>query len=76
MSLLVIPDSYAAWRHCVEVECGLSLHQAYIEQRIAALNDHNDHHTQQFVRCWGEPLRQQVLQWFAQAHAERADGRA
>jgi hypothetical protein len=76
MSALIIPDSYAAWRHCIEIECGLSLQQAYIEQRIAALTDHTDHHTQQFVRRWGEPLRQQVLQWFAQARAELVDGRA
>lgn len=75
MSSSVIPRNYAAWRHCIEVECGLRLHRAYIAQRIAALNDRNDHHTQQFVRCWGEPHRQQVLQWFAQAQAECADDR-
>ncbi|WP_295843840.1 hypothetical protein ACM9XD_16410 [Xanthomonas sacchari] len=76
MSSSIIPDSYAAWRHCIEVDCGLRLEPAYIAQRIAALNDLTDHHTQQFVRCWGEPHRQQVLQWFAQAQAAFADGRA
>lgn len=70
----LIPDSYAAWRHCIEVECGLVLHLDYIAQRIAALQDAHDHHTQQFIRCWGEAHRRQVLDWFAQARAELAGG--
>jgi len=63
----IIPDSYQAWRHCIEVECRLQLTPAYIQARIAALNNPHDFHTQQFVRCWGEEHRQQVLGWFQQA---------
>jgi len=35
--------------------------------RIDALENPGDFHTQQFVRCWGEAHRQQVLGWFRQA---------
>lgn len=67
----IVPDSYEAWRHCIEVDCGLSLDAAYIRQRIAALEDPGDHHTQQFVRRWGEPHRQRVVAWFRRARDER-----
>jgi len=63
----IIPDSYQAWRHCIEVECGLHLTPDYIQQRISALDNPADFHTQQFVRRWGEAHRQQVLGWFRQA---------
>jgi len=63
----IIPRTYEAWRHCIEVECGLRLTPDYIRQRIAALENPQDFHTQQFVRCWGEAHRVQVLDWFRQA---------
>jgi len=63
----IIPDSYQAWRHCIEVECRLNLSADYIRERIAALENPRDFHTQQFVSLWGEAHRQQVLIWFRQA---------
>jgi len=63
----IIPNSYQAWRHCIEVECQLRLTPDYIQSRIAALDNLADFHTQQFVRRWGEAHRQQVLGWFRQA---------
>ena len=66
----LVPATYAAWRHCIEVECGLRLEAGYIRQRIAALEDAADHHTQQLVRRWGEPHRQRVVAWFQRARDE------
>lgn len=66
----IVPDSYAAWRHCIEVDCGLLLGADYIRQRIAALEDTGDYHTQQFVRRWGEPHLQLVTGWFRRARDE------
>lgn len=66
----IVPDSYAAWRRCIEVDCGIRLDADYIAQRIASLEDPRDFHTQQFVRRWGEPHRQRVAAWFRQAQSE------
>ncbi|MFT3763334.1 MAG: hypothetical protein QM761_12180 [Pseudoxanthomonas sp.] len=66
----IIPDSYVAWRRCIEIDCGMRLDADYIAQRIEALEDIRDYHTQQFVRRWGEPHRQRVVAWFRRAQDE------
>lgn len=66
----IVPESYAAWRHCIEVDCGLRLDIDYVNQRIAALANAADFQTQQFVRCWGEAHRQRVIGWFRRARDE------
>ncbi len=66
----IVPDCYVAWRHCIEVDCRVPLEPAYIEQRLIALQDIADFHTQQFVRRWGEAHRQQVMAWFRQAASD------
>lgn len=63
----IVPNHYAAWRHCIEVECGLPLEAGYIRQRIAALENLEDFHTRQFVQRWGEDHRRRVVGWFRQA---------
>jgi len=67
-----IPGTYADWKHCITVVCGLELSREYIEARIQALNDMNDHMTARYVTLYGEAQRQQTLQWFAQAREELA----
>ncbi|MBS7455769.1 hypothetical protein [Coralloluteibacterium stylophorae] len=68
----IVPDSYEAWRHCVQVDCGLRLDGDYVQRRIAALEDPRDFHTQQLVQRWGDPHRQRVVGWFRRALAESA----
>lgn len=63
----IIPQSYEAWHHCITVECGLELTADYVSDRIASLQDERDHHTQQFVKCYGRSHRDKVLAWFFQA---------
>lgn len=70
MSDTVVPDSYAAWKHCIEVDCGLRLDIDYVRRRIAALENLEDVHTQQFTRRWGDLHRQQIVGWFRQAEEE------
>lgn len=67
MSTPIIPDSYATWRHCIEVECRIPLTLDYVRQRIAALDNPADFHTCQFVARWGEAHRQKVVAWFRQS---------
>ncbi|MBB4758538.1 hypothetical protein XarjCFBP7653_05250 [Xanthomonas arboricola] len=63
----VIPDSYTAWRHCIEVDCGQPLTASFIARRLASLHDLGDHHTQQFLRRWGQAHLEQAIEWFERA---------
>lgn len=65
-----VPQDYDAWRHCIEVDCGIQLTAPWIEQRIAALNDERDHHTRRFVELWGPAHHERVLGWLGQALKE------
>ncbi|MCC8559905.1 hypothetical protein [Xanthomonas vesicatoria] len=66
----IVPDSYIAWRHCIEVDCAQPLSAPFIAQRLASLHDLNDHHTQQFLRCWGKPHHRRVIGWLEHAQNE------
>lgn len=68
----MIPDSYSAWRHCIEVDCGLPLTAAFIHERLEALGDPRDFRTEQFVRHYGAAHLARVQAWFAQAQRELA----
>lgn len=72
MTTSAIPSNFAEWRHCITVECGISLTPSYIEKRIQALQSEKDEHTRQFVRLYGEQYKQQVVAWFERAKAEAA----
>ncbi|AAF84896.1 hypothetical protein XF_2097 [Xylella fastidiosa 9a5c] len=63
----LIPNTYEAWRHCIEHRCNIPLTHTYIEERLAALRDPNNFHTQQFIRCWGETHLRQITHWFTLA---------
>jgi hypothetical protein len=64
-----LPDSYQAWRHCIEVDCGQLLTRGYIQQRLAALSNPHDAQTAAFAAKYGETYLKQVVQWFEQALA-------
>ncbi|WP_115540169.1 hypothetical protein [Xanthomonas campestris] len=64
------PRHYADWRHCIEVDCNQLLTRDFIAQRLTNLRDPHDHHTQQFLRRWGQPHHQQVIHWFECARME------
>ncbi|MEN0040454.1 MAG: hypothetical protein AAF764_03860 [Pseudomonadota bacterium] len=64
--------TYEQWEHCITVECGLELTPDYVEQRIAALQDKSDFHTQKFVKTWGEKHRATVLARFQEAQQKLA----
>jgi hypothetical protein len=66
----MIPDSYPAWRHCIEMDCGIPLTATFIRERIAALDDLGDFRTEQFVRLYGQAHLNRVRDWFAQALGE------
>ena len=63
-------STYEDWKHCITVECRLSLNPEFITERLDALKDPGDHHTQKFVQEWGQAHLNQVIQWFESAQAE------
>ncbi|WP_311240475.1 MULTISPECIES: hypothetical protein [unclassified Xanthomonas] len=65
-----LPDSYSAWRHCIEIACAQPLTPVFIAQRLIELRDTANHHTQQFLRLWGLAHYRQVIEWFERAGSE------
>ena len=62
--------TYDDWKHCITVLCRIPLTLAYVEQRLAALRDPADQHTQKFIATWGEAHLAKVIGWFEQAERE------
>ena len=67
MSAGIVPASFAEWRRCIEVDCGIELTPAFIAARRRALADARDPHTRRFVEHWGEAHRRRVLAWLDEA---------
>ena len=61
---------YNDWKHCITVKCGIPLTAGYVTQRITALNNARDHHTQKFRETWGDEYLNQVIGWFETAKSE------
>ncbi|MEM9600930.1 MAG: hypothetical protein AAF926_07900 [Pseudomonadota bacterium] len=68
----IVPKTYEDWERCITVDCGIPLTADYVADRIQALQDDADYHTQKFVRQWGETHRQKTLSWFQQAATKLA----
>ncbi|MBN3846548.1 MULTISPECIES: hypothetical protein [Burkholderiaceae] len=62
-----IPQTFDAWQHCIEHECGIPLMPGFIRERLAVLGDADHAETHRFVRLYGETRRQRVLDWFSRA---------
>lgn len=67
---MVIPKTYAQWRHCITVDCGLALTVAFIEQRLAAWLAEESEEVQRFRRLYGDAHWLAVVAWFEQAQQE------
>ena len=63
----IIPSNYEEWHHCITEVCGIPLTEPYIEERIQALNNFNDHMTASFVRLYGDTQRIKTIGWFEKA---------
>ncbi|SDV03973.1 hypothetical protein SAMN05216202_3581 [Pseudomonas mucidolens] len=56
-----IPDSYATWRHCITVECGIPLTVEFIQRRLAVLTHTKEYETQRLAEVYGVRHGQTVL---------------
>ncbi len=66
----MIPQTFEQWRHCIVVDCGLALSQAYVSERIAAWRDDGSAETVRFRRLYGDEHWRSVLGWFERAARE------
>jgi len=62
-----IPQTYADWRYCITVECGIPLEAAYVDSRIVILKSTDNEETRRFRKIYGDSHWQHVLAWFQQA---------
>ena len=67
-----IPKTYDEWKHCITVKCDSPLTQAYVAERLEALSNRKEFHTEKFIDRWGEAHHAQTVAWFAQATKELA----
>lgn len=67
VAVAALPKTYAEWKHCIEVDCGIPLTTSFCERRIQALDDEQDRHTQAFRDKYGEEHLAQVISWFRTA---------
>lgn len=63
----MIPRTYAQWRHCITVECGIPLSADLIAQRLQVWRNPQLEETQRFRRLYGDVHWQAVQAWFVQA---------
>ena len=63
----VIPETYAEWRHCIEVDCGLVLTPDYVTARLTVLSQPAHQEVQRFVNLYGQEHLARVKHWFEQA---------
>jgi len=68
--MLRAPKTYEEWKHCITIDCGIHLTQKFVKERIEALNDVKDFHTQKFIESWGMDHHAQTLVWFHRASEE------
>ncbi|SDV46436.1 hypothetical protein [Chitinasiproducens palmae] len=66
----MIPSTYAQWRHCITVECGIPLTHAFIDQRLGIWRNADCDETMRFRRLYGDLHWKKVLMWLEHAKRE------
>jgi hypothetical protein len=70
MKIPIIPQTYAQWRHCVEVECAIPLEPAFVKARLQVLQNPLHEEALRFNTLYGQQHFRNVLGWFEQAQAQ------
>ena len=53
MSSAVIPQTYAQWRHCIEVDCQIALTLEFVASRLQALRNAQGQEARRFPQLYG-----------------------
>ncbi|MEM6940734.1 MAG: hypothetical protein AAF943_02655 [Pseudomonadota bacterium] len=72
--MTIVPTTFEEWKHCITVRCDIPLTQDYVSERLTALNDLSDYHTQKFIDRWGDAHHAQTVAWFEKAAEDLAKG--
>lgn len=67
-----IPESYEQWRHCITVECRITLTAKFVKQRLAVWRDEKTEETRRFRQLYGDDHWRSVIGWFERAEKELA----
>ncbi len=70
MTSNAFPQSYEQWRHCITVECGISLTAEYVEQRLRVWRDEQAEETKRFRRLYGDDYWKFMTNCFERASAQ------
>lgn len=69
---MTLPSTYAEWRRCITVGCGIALTPTYIQVRLAALANPEEAETRRFTELYGEAHLRRIIGWFERAMLEQA----
>lgn len=68
----MIPKTYQQWYDCITQECGITLSDAFIRERLSVLENAAHQETRRFITCYGQPHLRSVIEWYRQAAGEIA----
>jgi len=66
----VIPDSYEAWKQCIETDCQIKITKAYLQTRLSTLKNEKNAETKKFIELYGTEHHQNVVSWHTKALSE------
>ncbi|MBK8161002.1 MAG: hypothetical protein IPK59_20315 [Rhodospirillaceae bacterium] len=66
-------ETFEDWQHCITQICGIPLTPAFVEERIAALENPRSSAAEKFEKTWGRTHREKVVAWFKTAREQLAD---
>lgn len=67
---ILLPQTYAAWRYCVEQRSKVTITAAFLDERLTTLADLNHAEPKQLVTWFGHDYLVRLISWVKQARAE------
>lgn len=66
----MIPQNYQQWFQCITRDCGITLSEAFIAERLRVLENSAHEESRRFVAVYGRAHLQNIIQWYYQAARE------
>jgi hypothetical protein len=64
--ILMMPQTFEQWKHCIVNDCKINLTQDFANQRLKVYQDKQSTETQKFISLYGEQHLKNIIQWFNQ----------
>jgi hypothetical protein len=61
------PQTFEAWRTCIEKDCGIVLTHDFVDARLKALKRPTDPTTARLIELYGREHLSNLVSWFEQA---------